>query len=226
MSDTKLPSIYKCRKCSSFVERDEHCGVKTQLLLDGDRRLKLSKLLSAILRHLAVKEGIEIQREGWIDISQLAHYIRTRWRNRHLYKWVEEEHIVAVALTDRRGRFQLSNDMKKIRATYGHTIGVKIDYKPLEEHNLPSVLYHGTIIQRLPFILKYGLKPMRRLYVHLTNDRNIAEEIARRHGDQIAILEIDSSCIRWEGFKIYKASPSIYLVEYVPPKCIKTTERK
>ena len=44
-----MKDMYKCIVCGAYVETSIHCGKEAKLLVDGKRRLMLSKLLSAIL---------------------------------------------------------------------------------------------------------------------------------------------------------------------------------
>ncbi len=208
--------IYKCRVCGKYVEEEYHCGEKTTPFLDPRRRLMLSKLLSGILRHYPWEIGLKPDEEGWVSLDELVRGIRERWRNRKLYQWVSEEHVRAVAVLDPKGRFELRNGL--IRARYGHSIDVKIKYPVVE--NPPPLLYHGTSRDSLPGILREGLKPMKRKYVHLTIDPGMALETGRRHGPPV-LLVIDTSCIMDKGLRIYGATDKIYLVIRVPPECIR-----
>ncbi len=216
-----MRNIYKCRVCGAYTEEKEHCGEPTEMVLDGAKRVRLSKLMSALLRHIPHEAGLQLDREGWVGVDELVEAIRTKWRNRDAYQWVRREDVLAVALLDPKGRFQLSHDMKKIRASYGHSVRVDVGYQPLGVNELPRVLYHGTIRERLESILEKGLLPMKRLKVHLTVDENTALEVAKRHGKNVVILVIDAECVRRRGFNIYKASDVVYLADYVPPQCIK-----
>jgi len=214
-------SIYKCRICGAYTEEEEHCGKPAEMLVDGTKRVRLSKLMSALLRHIPHEAGLELDKEGWARVDELVEAIRTKWRSRDAYQWVTREHVVAVALLDPKGRFQLSDDKTKIRASYGHSIMVDMGYKPLREDELPPLLYHGTTREKLSSILRRGLLPMKRLKVHLTIDEETALEVARRHGKDVVLLLVDTKCVRREGFNIYKASNFVYLADYVPPRCIK-----
>jgi len=115
-----MKDIRKCPVCGAFTEDKRHCNANTTLFLDGKRRLMLSKLLSGILRHFPYEVGINMNNEGYVDIDELVHAIKTRWKNKELYKWVTREHIIAIALLDPKGRFEIRNN--KIRARYGHSI--------------------------------------------------------------------------------------------------------
>jgi len=215
-----LKSIYKCRVCGRFVEEPFHCGRPAVLVLDGVRRLRLSKLVSGLLRHFPWEACLELDEGGWVDVDVLVKGIRECWRNRELYRWVTREHVVALALLDPKGRFELSRDGRRIRATYGHSVRVRVDHRPLSLEELPEKLYHGTVKRVLGGILREGIKPMKRLMVHLTNRFEDAVETGRRHGPDVVVLVVDPHCLVEKGYKVYRAGRNVYLVSWVPPECI------
>ena len=208
--------VYKCPICGRYVTTPVHCGRKCIYLMSDSQREALSRLMSALLRHIPHEAGIKLDNEGFVSIEELVKGIRERWRNRDLYRWVTEDHVRAIVELDPRGRFEIRDN--KIRATYGHS--VKVDIKYVEDREV-KVLYHGTTRDRLDSILRQGIVRGRRLYVHLTDSIEIAKEIGKRHGSNVVVLEVDVECLRKRGFKVYRASRTIYLTEYVPPECIK-----
>jgi putative RNA 2'-phosphotransferase len=187
--------------------------------MTGRQRLMLSKLMSALLRHIPWEAGLRVDEEGWIHVDELVKGIRERWRNRALYSWVTRDHVIAVALLDPKGRFELSPNADRIRAVYGHSIRVRIKYRV--EENPPTQLYHATPKENVKSILSEGLKPMKRLYVHLALNPSDALEAGFRHGREVVLLSIDTRCLKAHGIPVLRASPRIFLVERVPPGCIK-----
>ncbi len=219
-SRERLRPIYRCRE-GGFAEDPAECRMGGELLMTGEQRLRLSKLMSALLRHLPHEAGLRLDEGGWVEVSELVKGIRERWRNREAYWWVTRDHVVAVALLDPKGRFQLSPDMRRIRASYGHSVRVELGYQPLQPRELPERLYHGTPRRNLASIMARGLLPMRRLMVHLSPDPRLAVEVGRRHGGDVVVLEVDPRCLAGRGVRVYRASRVVYLAERVPPECIR-----
>jgi len=186
--------------------------------MNGRDRLRLSKLVSYILRHDPWSVGLSIDKEGWVSISELVKAIKERWIRRELYQWVTEEHVIALAELDHRGRFEIRSGM--IRAKYGHNKALNISIKYADDNEVRT-LYHGTIKDNVKNILSDGIKSMRRKYVHLATDVSTACEIGSRHGRDAVYIVIDAECLRREGHKVMIASRAIRLTDYVPPKCIK-----
>ncbi|MHC1627757.1 MAG: RNA 2'-phosphotransferase [Candidatus Nezhaarchaeales archaeon] len=189
-----------------------------ELILDPHRRLRLSKLLTAILRHVPETIGLTLDSEGWIDIDELVNKIKSYKPH---YNWITKDIVKAIAMLDPKGRFELKENA--IRARYGHArrLNVKINY---QEDKEKKILYHGTSAANLKSILKEGIKPMKRHMVHLAASIQDAIETALRKDRNIVIFEIDAEKLRKEGFKIYKASDKIYVTSYVPPSAIKKYE--
>ena len=213
-----MKHVYKCMVCGKYVESEYHCGYKAKLLMSGRDRLRLSKLTSYILRHDPKCIGLSIDKGGWIPISKLVRAIKERWIHKELYQWVTEEHIIALAELDPRGRFEVRNGM--IRARYGHNKALDISIEYIEDNKVKT-LYHGTVKDNVKSILSYGIMPMKRKYVHLAIDVSIACEIGGRHGRNAVYIIVDAECLRREGHKVMIASKVIRLTDYVPPKCIK-----
>jgi len=156
--------------------------------------------------------------EGWINIDELVYGIKNYWYHKENYQWITREHVVALALLDPKGRFEIRDN--KIRARYGHNIMLNVNIKYAEDVSA-KILYHGTVYENLKRILREGIKPMRRKYVHLTLKVEDACEVAKRHGLNTVVLVVDAECLRRKGFRIYMASDSIRVVKYVPSECLK-----
>ncbi|RLE56373.1 MAG: RNA 2'-phosphotransferase [Thermoprotei archaeon] len=210
-----MPDIRRCTVCGAFTEDEVHCGKPTRIFLSGSRREMLSKLMSGLLRHFPQVVGLKLDDEGFVDIDELVEAIRKKWRNRHLYQWVTKEHVIAVAQLDPKGRFEIIGN--KIRARYGHSIRVKISY--IEDREV-KILYHGTAVENVPRILKEGLKPMKRMWVHLTDRFEDAVVVGKRKG-RPAVLVIDVELLRRLGHRVYRATDHIYVTDYVPPEAIR-----
>lgn len=214
----RMRDIYQCKVCGKFVESERHCNTKSAFIIDGEKRVRLSKLMSAILRHIAKDLGLKISKDGWVNVSELVARIKN-WKP-NSYGWVENEHIIAIAEVDSKGRFEVSSGL--IRARYGHTMDVDVQ---LPEDNEVSVLYHGTTVDKLNDILAHGLKPMERRRVHLTSSFEEALDNARRKGPNVVILEVDTTKLRSKGIKIFKAGKNVYVTDFIPPDCIKRCRR-
>lgn len=74
--------------------------------------------------------------------------------------------------------------------------------------------------RNLKNILSEGLKPIKRQWVHLSTTIDDALTVGKRHGHDVVILKIDCNCLRSRGIRIYIASKSTRLVQYVPSECI------
>lgn len=212
-----MKNIYKCRICGKYIEEPVHCGKPSILILDSHRRVMLSKLMSGLLRHFPWKANLMLDEEGWIDVDELVRGIREQWCRRDLYQWVTREHVIAVALLDPKGRFELRDN--KIRARYGHSIMVSIEYER-DDHIVK--LYHGTCKNILNRIIVEGIKPMKRQWVHLSVNITDACKTGERHRGIPVVLAINANCMRRKGVQVYRASKSVYIVKYVPPECIES----
>jgi len=179
-------------------------------------RERLSKKIAGLLRHYGPRYGLQLDEEGWARIRDL---VRALHRIPG-YEWVEEKHVLEVVARDEKGRYELEGD--RIRARYGHSLPVKVRYKPLEK--LPPILYHGTVSRNLYSIMEKGLVPMKRRYVHLSYTWEDAYETGRRHGPDVVVLEIDTSCLRRHGIPVYYAGPKVAVAPWVPPDCIRPSK--
>lgn len=77
------------------------------------------------------------------------------------------------------------------------------------------MLYHGTNVQAAPVILKQGLRPMRRQYVHLSEGLHFATLAGKRRGELI-ILAIDTEKASQAGVVFYYAGNEVWLADAVP----------
>lgn len=111
-------------------------------------------------------------------------------------------------------RFQVKGD--KIRATYGHSIDIRIDLPAVEP---PEILYHGTLRKRVSAILKEGLKPMSRIYVHLSKTEKDAYLVGTRRDTKPAILKIRAKEANKNGIKFFNCG-NVFLAESIPREFI------
>ena len=112
-------------------------------------------------------------------------------------------------------RFQICKG--KIRALYGHSIDIDIDYTKIVP---PPILYHGTNRAFLGSIFREGLKPMGRKKVHLSKTSQEARSVGSRKGRGVVVLKIESAFAYKEGVEFYQAG-EVFLADYIPPRFIK-----
>lgn len=184
-----------------------------------NKRVKLSKFLSLILRHKPDIIGIKLRKDGFVDLHELL----TKIKKRKGFGWVSLADIKELVKNDPKKRFEIRMIKRRefIRAIYGHNknLGVAIKYDKIKPGEV-KVLFHGTNADVLPWILKEGLKPMARKYVHLSVSPEDAISVAKRRKGKAVILRIDVEEFLKDGGEIYKASDRIYLAKKIPPKYI------
>lgn len=196
-----------CESCGYFEGKCK-CG-RGKVLLTEEKREKVSKFLSGLLRHFPDSFGIKLDDRGFAKMEDVVKVLKERYG-------VGEREITAIVLFDRKGRFEMRNG--KIRAKYGHS--VKIDYRWSESGKIPEKLYHGTKPENVDSILKLGLLPMKRNEVHLSESIEDAVEVGRRYCESPAVLEINAKKMIEDGFEIRKKG-KVYTADFVPSKYVR-----
>ncbi len=175
--------------------------------MEDGLKVRVSRYMSYLLRHNP--ENLKMDRHGFISLDELLEKIKERFQ-------VDKKFIFEIVEKSDRKRFEIVED--KIRALYGHTIPVKLE---LEEDKIVKILYHGTSPNAASKILKAGLKPMKRGWVHLSPTIEIAIRVGLRRTKKPVVLEIDAATARKNGVKFYKATDTVYLCSYVQPEYVK-----
>jgi putative RNA 2'-phosphotransferase len=173
---------------------------------------RLSKTISRALRHDPASYGLELDREGWTRVDDLLAALRRRHRDWRELSEVDLEKMMGRA---EKKRYEIQDG--KIRAYYGHSVPEKIEKSPAEP---PSVLYHGTAPETAHIILREGLKPMSRQYVHLSADRETAHKVGARHAPAPVILEILAAEAHQAGVAFYIGNEDVWLADAVPAEFI------
>lgn len=91
----------------------------------------------------------------------------------------------------------------------------------LEEDKSVEVLYHGTMPESASEILRGGLKPMKRKWVHLSPTKEIALEVGRRRASKPVVLEVNVKDARRNGLRFFKATERVFVCREVPQEYIK-----
>lgn len=175
-----------------------------------DRTTRTSKLLSLVLRHQPEKIGITLDREGWVSVSELLHALET-----HGFQLTLGELQEVVRANDKQ-RFSFSPGGSFIRASQGHSVKVKLSYKPEPP---PPVLYHGTVGRFLSSIKEQGLVKGQRHHVHLSEQQETAGAVGQRYGQSV-VLMIASDEMHRDGHVFLRSANGVWLTDHVPVRYI------
>jgi putative RNA 2'-phosphotransferase len=189
------------------------CNRPGKVLLYEDETESLGRLITGILRHNAEKYHLDMDPKGYVRIDMLSLEIRDSHPRK--FHFVRPAHIVAIAKTDQKGRYQLSPDNKYIRATYGHS--VEVDLTDLPTDSIPEKLYYPTNSEEFEIFKENGIMPADRRWVHLSGTEEKAYIAGLYHYDKPMLLEINTSKVLESGEKIYRAGDGVYITKYVPP---------
>lgn len=167
---------------------------------------RVSRFISLILRHKPEIIGIELDEHGWANVDELLKGIE-----------IDFDTLEKIVREDEKGRYSFNDDKTKIRANQGHSINVDVE---LEEKIPPDVLYHGTGQKYVDSINKIGLIPKTRLYVHMTEDLEVAKITGMRHG-KLIVYQIDAKKMNNDGILFYKSVNNVWLTKDVETKYLK-----
>lgn len=136
-----------------------------------DRRdIQISKSLSYLLRHAAVKENLPIDSNGYVQLALLLKHNRLK-----THKCTHEDIIRVVTNNDKK-RFHIKviDGIEYIAATQGHSIkNIQPDGDILIKipmgTKLAHPLIHGTTLKGLEMILQSGhISKMKRNHIHMS----------------------------------------------------------
>ncbi len=187
------------------------CGSEGRFIMSDIEAERLGRMLATVLRH--GKYGLEMTRDGYVRADDIAAAAK---RNSNRLPWLRGRHIIALAVTDAKGRYQVRGD--SVRATYGHTVDVELG---LPTDNVPERLYYPVSPESEEIILETGIMPTDRAKVHLSATPEGAEEAGEaRLDDGVAVVEVDARGCAAAGFPIGRASPTVFTCDRVPPECV------
>lgn len=178
--------------------------------MEKSQSRSLSVFISLILRHNPGAVNITLDEHGWADVNELLAGINAAGRS------IDMETLEEIVRTDQKNRYSFNPDRTLIRANQGHSVAVDVE---LTETQPPCLLYHGTADRFLPGIMKDGLKPMSRLYVHLSKDTETAVKVGSRHGKP-AVLTVKSGEMQADGYRFYLSANGVWLTNRVPAEYI------
>lgn len=172
----------------------------------GDRDTQISKALSKLLRHGAVKEKLSIDEAGFVAVNEILNHNRLKTHKATL------EDLKRVVDTNDKQRFKLLQDGGKllICANQGHSIkAITTDNLQAIEHKsqLPTApIFHGTYSKILPLIKQSGgLNTMSRNHIHLTDNINYIRKTCN------TLIYIDVEQCLADGIKVYKSENNVFL---------------
>lgn len=193
-----------------------NCGSEGKFLLNEKELNLLGRTLAGVLRHFPQRYGLEMSREGWVDLNDLVTAIRIRHKK---FRFLKSHHLIALVQTDPKGRYQF--DEGRVRATYGHSLELEMD---LPTEGIPPVLYYPTTEEEAGILLEIGLKPADRVWVHLSDTLASALEAGRVRTEDPVILEVDVEAAQTDGVEIQKAGKFIYITKEIPPEYVRRRE--
>lgn len=168
-----------------------------------DALVRLSRKMSLALRHEPGRFGLVLDGEGFVALAALAHALAASQDDMRA--------VVATVEADKQ-RFSIIDD--DIRANYGHSLADRIRQEPATP---PATLLHGTHADAVATILREGLRPMARQYVHLTADPDIAQRVGGRRGSPV-LLRVDAAAAHADGIVFYRANDTFWLVDALPAR--------
>ncbi|CDF87648.1 BN860_11276g1_1 [Zygosaccharomyces bailii CLIB 213] len=134
------------------------------------RDTQISKSMSYLLRHAAIKEQLPIDSNGYVSLPVLLAHNRLKTHK----CTVEDIHRIVDCNEKKRFHLKDSPSGELICATQGHSIrslapGEEVLHEITTVKELPPKLIHGTTIRKALLILETGvIKRLSRNHVHLS----------------------------------------------------------
>lgn len=168
------------------------------------------KKLSYLLRHGAIKAGINMDTDGYVIVDDVLKFLNTDFST--IEKVVKEDNKNRYSLKEENGKFY-------IRANQGHSIQSIDSEELLTPITKPVYCFHATYKKNLENIKKEGLKPMSRKHVHFATKMSMVRK------DANLFLELNLKNLLEDGYRFYMSDNNVILTESIIPfKYLKVIE--
>ncbi len=168
----------------------------------------LSKTVSHALRHEPWAYELELDQEGWVEISSLIDSLRA---GREDWSDLAESDLIRMIESSEKCRHEIHEG--RIRAIYGHSIPQRLSRV---QSPPPEILFHGTTLRTVASIKEHGLRPMNRQNVHLSVDEATAKEVGRRKSKEAIVLRVNAAKAFEQGIAFYEGNERVWLADVVP----------
>ncbi|GLH12763.1 Uncharacterized protein GBIM_17452 [Gryllus bimaculatus] len=175
------------------------------------RDVHLSKTLSWLLRHGAVKEGVPITEDGFISVSEILKHSSLK----HKYTLQDIERVVEE---NNKKRFTLTVHPQTgdllIKANQGHSMKIVNDtsLQPILDASEAPVVVHGTYSRNWDSIKRNGLSCMNRLHIHFApGEPGEPQVISGIRGDCDTYIYIKVADALKDGIKFYRSANNVIL---------------
>lgn len=173
---------------------------------------RVSRFLSFLLRHRPADYPLGFDQRGFVSWSDLLERVQDRFPE------ITEEEVRRIIEDSHKKRFELREG--RVRATYGHSFPVDLGLESVEP---PAQLYHGTARDLADTILRDGLKPRGRQFVHLSPSIEEAQAVGKRRDPFPRILLVNSRAAHANGILFYASGP-LFLTKEVPARFLSLWE--
>ncbi|MGC4090242.1 MAG: RNA 2'-phosphotransferase [Polyangiaceae bacterium] len=177
------------------------------------REIRLSKLLSFVLRHGPSEFGLTLTPDGWVAVDTLLTALANHGEP------LARSELEQLVRTNDKQRFALSPDGSRIRANQGHSLKVDLAYSAEAP---PELLYHGTVQRFLASIERDGIRRGQRHHVHLSETTELAARVGARRGEPL-VLSVDARAMAEAGYEFFRTPNGVWLTEHVPARFVRET---
>ncbi|AYV85382.1 MAG: RNA 2 - tpt1 family protein [Satyrvirus sp.] len=179
--------------------------------MNANDSTRISKYLSYILRHGAVKEGYNMDPHGFICTDEII--------SKCIKHTITFKKIKNIVDTNDKKRFELveKNNKWYIRAVQGHSISeINLDlglHLVKDPSEIPIVV-HGTTIEAYKLIKQTGINRMSRNHIHFAHgtpdDKSVISGM-RKTSEVMVYIDVPKAMDA--GIKFYKSSNGVILSE-------------
>ncbi|TIA71914.1 hypothetical protein E3P77_03400 [Wallemia ichthyophaga] len=169
--------------------------------------VRYSKTLSYILRHGAIKEGLEMRNDGFIRVDDLL--------SRPKLRGLDFELLQQLVLNNDKKRYQLVSESGVwfIRAVQGHSLDTtQLELSQILSTDEAPVVIHGTNDDAWSSIKVSGLKTMGRQYIHLAAGMpKEAGVVSGMRNSSTVFIYVDVGKVLRDDIKLYKSLNGVIL---------------
>jgi 2'-phosphotransferase len=168
--------------------------------------VRLSKFLSFVLRHGALKEGIPIRSDGFVAIEDLLKHKKC--------SQVTFEDIQQVVAKDEKSRYlmELMDGKWMIRANQGHSMNLQVEMILITDPAEIPVVLHGTIHKAWTSIKQQGLSVMNRQHIHFAVGKLGEDGVKSGMRKSCTVfIYIDSKKAMQDGIQFFRSANNVIL---------------